>query len=162
MNKFKIKKKQKYIQKTMLTIKTEIVKDSFDNEYVLLKDDLPIEITKNITDKTQFEGSINHIHLLDNIKEKDLPALGIIAISSIEMLDKYLKTIYPDKHFYIYVSLTISDSMIIRFHQEWCDESPFYGVGSVDDNTILIIRKNNDNGFYFERGINIKCPELNN
>lgn len=59
----------------------------------------PVEITEKITDKTQFEGSINHIHLLDNIKEKDLPALGIIAMSSIEMLDKYLRTIYPDKHF---------------------------------------------------------------
>ena len=155
MNNLIIKKKQKKIQTIMSSIKTEIIEDSFNNEYVLIKDDVPIEIAENITDKTQFEGSINHIHLLDNIKEKDLSALERIAVSSIETLNKYLKTIYPDKHFYIYVSLTISDSMIIRFHQEWYYEVPFYEETSVDDNTILIIQKSQDSCFYIGRGSNI-------
>ena len=37
-----------------------------------------------------------------------------------------LKSYYPQKSFVVYVSINLHDSFIIRFHQKWDDEEPYY------------------------------------
>lgn len=39
-----------------------------------------------------------------------------------------LKSQYPEKNFVVYVSIKLNDSMILRFHQKWDGEEPYYNV----------------------------------
>ena len=50
---------------------------------------------------------------------------------------------YPTKSFYVYVTIELHDSFIIRFHQKWDGEEPYY-----DPNKITFP---NSKDFVFER-----------
>jgi hypothetical protein len=99
--------------------------DEKGNEYVLLSTSELKEI-KNIEDKTAFEALENHVHLVNNLKKEEFERLIPVAKIFAKILAHLLKQQFPDKNFYTYVSLHLKDSMIIRFHQKWENEEPYY------------------------------------
>ena len=84
---------------------------------------------KNISDKTEFEALENHVHLLDKITKKEFENSDEVSNLSGQVLLNCLRQKYPDKHFFVYVSVDLKDSMIIRFHQKWENEEPYYSSG---------------------------------
>ena len=105
--------------------------DEKGNEYVLLSMS-EYDSIQNIKDKVAFEALENHVHLLDRIKKVEFERLIPVAKTLGQALADRLKSQFPDKQFYIYVSLTLNDSMIIRFHQKWENEAPYYEPGDND------------------------------
>ena len=101
----------------------EIATDSAKNEYVLLRHSCCGCLPDNISDKTLFESSCNHVHLLDCIREEERADLQPVARQIAQTLLKALKHNYPHKHFKVFA--TISDSFIVRFHQDWPGEFPY-------------------------------------
>ena len=99
--------------------------DEKDNEYVVFSNN-KINKISDIADKTQFEATENHIHLYDKVKKRELEELTLIGQIIGKSLLCVLKSTFPQKKFIVYVSITIGDSMIIRFHQKWQNESLFY------------------------------------
>lgn len=45
-----------------------------------------------------------------------------------ENLIENLKTSFPNKHFYVYLDCDFNDHIIVRFHQLWENEEPYYDV----------------------------------
>ena len=107
----------------LLEFKT--IKDTQNNEYVLFKNN-PIDSIDYIEDKTLFEGSENHIHICDRVKRKQYSNLTTLGDSLGKILLNALKITYPKKKFVVYITLTLNDSMIIRFHQVWENEPLYY------------------------------------
>lgn len=105
--------------------KFKIIKDEQETEYVVFKNSKVKDLIK-VNDKTAFEAVENHIHLLDNISHKEFSALFPIANSLGNMLLCCLKQSFPNKNFIVFVTLCVHDSFIIRFHQKWKDELPYY------------------------------------
>lgn len=97
--------------------------DSEQNEYILLRGSCDSDLLHHIPDKTEFECSCNHIHLLDHVRKQERASLELIARQFADALLKILKYDYPQKHFRVFA--TISDSFAIRFHQDWPGEPPF-------------------------------------
>lgn len=103
------------------------VKDSQGDEYVLFNDsDIMPEDLKNIPDKTEFEAIENHVHLLEKVTRKEYENLDEISKTLGMALLNCLRQKYPSKHFFVYVSVDLKNSMIIRFHQDWKNEEPYY------------------------------------
>ena len=105
------------------------VEDGCGNEYVVFGDNT---MTKSdmpyISDRTEFEALENHVHLLDKITKKEFENAEEISDILGKSLLNCLRAKYPDKHFFVYVSVDLKDSMIIRFHQEWKNEEPYYNA----------------------------------
>ena len=110
----------------------KILKDKDNNEYVVFSNS-PIDELGKVEDKTEFEAIENHVHILDNIKENEFDELLLIANDLGHIFHQVLKNNFPDKFFYVYISLTLYDSMIIRFHQKWGGEVPYYNLQISDD-----------------------------
>lgn len=104
--------------------KFKTVTDERGTEFVLFEQS-HFNSIKNITDKTEFEASENHIHLIDNLKKNEVSRLIPTAKALGRLLLIALEHQYPDKHFVVFVSMQIHDSFIIRFHQKWEDEDVF-------------------------------------
>ena len=100
------------------------IHDASNNEFVLFKENTLDSVDEGL-DKTSFESSQNHKHLIDNIKKDEFLALIPIANSFGNALLCNLKYYYPKKHFLVFVSIRLYDSMIIRFHQKWENEESF-------------------------------------
>ena len=116
-----------YLQKLAGLFFFETATDSAKNEYVLLHHSCCCCLPDDIPDKTAFESSCNHVHLLDCIRAEERVDLQPIARQIAQALLKALKHDYPHKHFKVFA--TISDSFIIRFHQDWPGEPPYCNVG---------------------------------
>lgn len=99
--------------------------DESYNEYVLFKNNC-LEDISNINDKTSFEAVENHVHLFDKVRKKDLKILSSIAKKLGNALLCSLKYAFPDKDFVVFTSITLGDTMIIRFHQKWSGEEYYY------------------------------------
>ncbi|MBE7056681.1 MAG: hypothetical protein E7388_04485 [Ruminococcaceae bacterium] len=112
--------------------KFKIIKDKNHIEYVVFENSNLCSID-GTTDKTQFEAVENHIHLLDKIRKKEYFALFPIAQELAKSLLSCLKEAFPDKHFCVYATLTLKDSFIIRFHQKWPHEEPYYDLNNIDE-----------------------------
>ena len=105
------------------------VEDGCGNEYVVSADStVTPEILKDVSDRTEFEALENHVHLLDSITRKELEDSDKAAVFLGKSLLNCLRAKYPEKHFYVYVSIDLKDSMIVRFHQEWENEKPYYNA----------------------------------
>ena len=100
------------------------ISDEKGNEYVLLSAS-ELDSIQSIEDKTAFEAVENHVHLLENIKKEEFESLIPVAKNLGQALTSHLKIQFPNKKFYIYVSLHLYDSMIVRFHQKWENEEPY-------------------------------------
>lgn len=105
----------------------KIITDEHNHEFVLLKTN-PLKSASKIDDKTQFEAVENHVHLLEHIKSFEFKKLEPIAVSLGQALLWSLHASYPDKHFVVFVTVHLHDSMIIRFHQKWAGESFYYDM----------------------------------
>lgn len=116
------------------------VKDFHGDEYVLFNDSgIMPEDLKNISDKTEFEAIENHIHILEKITRKEFEKLDEISQILGKSLLSCLRRKYPDKHFFVYVSIDLKDSMIIRFHQDWKNEDPYYDDNDFGRDTKLFV-----------------------
>ncbi len=103
----------------------KIITDEQENEYVIFAKS-QLNHIENIIDKTEFEAIENHIHLLDNLKKDEYENLIPTAKALGQTLLNSLKHYFPHKHFFVFVTLQVNDSMIIRFHQKWENEMPYY------------------------------------
>lgn len=119
------------------------VSDKDGNEYVLFTYSNINKIDFEIDDKIQFEAVENHVHLSDNIKNKDFDKAVEIGRILGETLLNALKEKYPDKEFCVFVTVDVGDSMIIRFHQVWENEPVYYNPDDFnsDKTKILMFRK---------------------
>lgn len=105
------------------------IEDDSGNEYVIYgSSTVTPECLKDVSDKTEFEALENHVHLLYKITKKEFENADEISDILGRTLLNCLRAKYPDKHFFVYVSVDLKDSMIIRFHQEWENEEPYYNA----------------------------------
>ena len=106
---------------------------SEDGYTYILRESYEQEKVGKIEDKTAFEAVENHVHLLDRVKLKEYKKLEKIAPTLLASL-KYQ---YPSRSFSAYVTITLHDSMILRFHQNWDGEPPYYDENTRDTQTSL-------------------------
>ena len=99
--------------------------DKNGNEYIIF-DDNSLDSIDDIVDRTAFEAYENHVHLLNYVSAEDYLQCTPIARSIGNALLCSLQASYPGKSFIVYVSIRKRDSMIIRFHQKWENETPYY------------------------------------
>ena len=99
---------------------------SEDGYTYILRESYEQEKVGKIEDKTAFEAVENHVHLLDRVKLKEYKKLEKIAPTLCTTLLASLKYQYPSRSFSAYVTITLHDSMILRFHQNWDGEPPYY------------------------------------
>jgi len=120
------------------------IRDENGTEYVLFSYcldsmDIPDKTvcinSANIPDKTAFEALENHTHLLDNLTKEEFERLIPVAQNLGKSLLNNLICNFPEKHFIVYVSIQVHDSMIIRFHQKWENEPPYYNPADFNSPT---------------------------
>lgn len=119
--------------------KFKIITDEHNTEYVVFENSALNSIT-GINDKTEFEAIENHVHILDNISVKEFHRLLPIAESLGNMLLCCLKQKFPHRDFIVFVSMTVHDSLIIRFHQKWENEMPYYDPNDYKSSTEKVLR----------------------
>jgi len=94
----------------------------------------PFNQIARVRDKTEFEAVENHVHLLDGVKKSEFHTLIDIGTRLGQAMLTCLKSSYPDKIFYVFASVTLGDSFIIRFHQNWEGEAPYFDVDNLPCN----------------------------
>ena len=120
-------KRIEYFELIASLFQFKTILDEAGNEYVVYSDSYFDSVT-NILDRTAFEASENHVHLINGIKKKEFNALIPIANNLGKALLCSLKACYPEKHFMVFVTIHLHDSFIIRFHQKWENEAPYFNV----------------------------------
>lgn len=112
---------------TKLTM-TELRKDQYGNEYILLSENKVDFSTfdSEIKDKTEFESVQNHVHVLDRITKKEYESLQVISKPLCQSVLDILCSKYPNRSFFVYATVSLHDSFILRFHQAWQGEPPYY------------------------------------
>lgn len=133
-------KRLDFLQSIVRLFSFKTIADDCGNEYVVFDDStITPEILKNISDKTEFEALENHVHLLEKITKKEFE--NGVEVSNLlgKSLLNCLRQKYPNKHFFVYVSIDLKDSMIIRFHQKWENEEPYYNSDDFGKNTKLFM-----------------------
>ncbi len=116
--------KTKFLSEIIGLFRFKTIFDEQGNELVLFSNS-KITYLEGITDKTEFEASENHVHLLEGLNKQSIEKLVPVAKELGQLLLDILSLHYPDKHFFVFVTLHLHDSMIIRFHQKWENEEPF-------------------------------------
>lgn len=114
-------------------------RDQNGNEFVLLDMGQEFEAPLNISDKTQYEAVENHVHLFGKVREENLRFVREIATAIAENLAKVLKREFPEKSFLVFLTIDKADSTIIRFHQIWENEAPYYAPQKVDYGSAEVI-----------------------
>ena len=131
-------KRLNFLQSVVRLFSFKTIADDRGNEYVLFgdstmtKSDMPY-----ISDRTEFEALENHVHLLEKITKKEFKDSEEVLNFLGKSLLNCLRQTYPDKHFFVYVSIDLKDSMIVRFHQKWENEMPYYTDKDFGKNTKL-------------------------
>ena len=116
------------------------VRDLKNNEYVFLQtEERKTNYLGTVTDKTQLEAYENHIHLFGKLKKRYRNHAVSVAKLIMENIIRELKIGFPDKKFHVYLDCDFSDHVIIRFHQHWDDEHPYYDVKEFSTITEYII-----------------------
>lgn len=111
--------------------------DNLGNELIILKNSSSSILEGTIIeDKTAFEALDSHFHLIDNIRRYDKQLLIGFGKKIGRLLIDRLSFSFPDKHFVVFV--TITDSMIIRFHQKWENEPYYYCNENFGNNEYMI------------------------
>ena len=118
----------------------DTIYDSKGNEFIVLDGSCAEKDISNIeiTDKTAFEVVENHIHVIERISFVKLFFLQQKCKKLCLRFLLSLKKKYPTHNFIVYVTLTLHDAMILRFHQKWKDEADYYSDTVPYKNTILI------------------------
>ena len=84
-----------------------------------------------VSDKTQLEALENHIHLFGRIRPENRTEAREIAIRIACNLQGALEHRFPDKQFLVFLTINPKDATIIRFHQVWDGEPPYYDADEV-------------------------------
>lgn len=79
----------------------------------------------NGIDRTTFEAVENHIHITSRVTKRNFDCLCNQGNLLGELMLAKLKYDFPDKCFYVFVTIEIGESMIVRFHQKWDNELPY-------------------------------------
>ena len=105
------------------------VNDSDNNEYIFLKTrNSEINSLNKVYDKTQLEAYENHFHICGKVKKSlQKTAYASAKLITNNLIEK-LKIKFPNKKFYIYLDCDFKDHIIIRFHQIWKNEEPYYDI----------------------------------
>lgn len=109
--------------KILSLFKYKVVSDEKGNSYVLLHSDRSNTV-EGIADKTAFEALENHVHLIGKIRKRNKNDMVLFGRKAGRRVAENLKAVFPDRSFVVFV--TISDELIIRFHQKWPDEAEYY------------------------------------
>ena len=126
-----------------LIFNTEIITDINGNSFGVLSGEYG-DFNYEVNDKTEFEAVNNHIHILDNISKAELGELKDISMDLCKCIQYTLQTKYPDKQFYVYATASEHDSFILRFHQSWNNERPYYSPDfTYEDDLVIILPPNN-------------------
>lgn len=105
------------------------VSDCDGNEFVFLDmGDKINDFTNKIEDKTSVESIQNHFHLFERQNKNCRTAVYEISTAIAKNLLNSLKCKYPDKEFIVFLDINMNDSTIVRFHQQWKDEIPYYDI----------------------------------
>ncbi len=83
---------------------------------------------RNGFDRTAFESLENHVHITDKVFMSNFNNLCNQGELIGQLMLAKLKLDFPDKHFYVFVTIQIRESMIVRFHQRWENEDPWINV----------------------------------
>lgn len=109
--------------KILSLFKYKVVSDEKGNSYVLLHSNR-LNTAEGVTDKTAFEALENHVHLIGKIRKRNKNDIVLFGKKLGLALAENLKAVFPDRNFVVLV--TVSDELIIRFHQKWPDEAEYY------------------------------------
>ena len=120
----------------------KLISDEVNNTYVVFANSSLSNIDR-VNDRTQFEAVENHVHIIENVKKDNYqtciecaPLLGTALLNS-------LCASYPSRHFVVFVTIRINDSMIIRFHQKWKDEAPYYDLSHFTSDREVVLKFEN-------------------
>lgn len=114
----------------------KLINDIDNNEYVVYKNSCINFVEETVEDKTAFEATENHVHILRNIKKSDFDEACFIGKEIGKALLSSLQKEFPERSFIVFVS--VNKELIIRFHQKWKNESVFYDVNaSYEQGTVL-------------------------
>lgn len=107
----------------------KVVRDECGNEYVLYgKSGFDSACGMNITDRTEFEAVENRTYIANNVKKSEFGRwIGVMNELGGLLADRLRKQ-FPQKKFIVFVTVSLNDSAIIRFHQRWHNELPYYDV----------------------------------
>ena len=114
-------------------------KDADGNEYVfydfLCSSEImsPPDPPGGANDRTGREALQNHIHIIDKPKKCDFDSLCRSGEKLGKMMLAKLKYDFPDKKFCVFVTIQTDETMIIRFHQQWEGEKPYYDSDNMAD-----------------------------
>ena len=131
-----------YLEMIANIFEYKTIYDLMGNEYVVFKQS-SIDQLGYIEDKTEFESIENHVHLLDRVQRKDFATLSPTMQCIGKALLRSLTVSYPNKHFCVYVTLRVNDSLIVRFHQKWANELPYYNPEEFDDSVEKVFMYSN-------------------
>lgn len=94
-------------------------------------------------DNTQCEAVQNHFHLFDKVGMKNANVvIGIGTAIAKNLLNELVKQ-FPTRKFVVYLEVNPVDSVIIRFHQVWDNEPPYFDLSQkYNDDTKLCEFKN--------------------
>ena len=93
---------------------TEIVTDKSGRDFVLL---------------SGAYIDLDYVHILDKLSPTELDGLKEMAPALCRCIQYTLQAKYPGRQFYVYATASVHDSFILRFHQSWDDEPPYYSPG---------------------------------
>ena len=132
------------ISELLFVIYPEFVvqKDTSGNEFVLLKSAASETHTllSEISDKTQYEAVLNHVHLFDHyVGKKNYASVREIGITIAKNLFVALQTAFPSKQFVVFLTLNLQDT-IVRFHQIWENEKEYYDETEESDSELVVFR----------------------
>ena len=129
--------------------------DEKGNEYVLFADN-PINSIENVQDHTAFEAIQNHVHLITNMQKDEFEKGSEIAKKIGRALLNNLNACYPEKSFFVFVSFRKKDDMIIRFHQSWANEVPYFDPSDFVNEKVYMFRTGD--GSVSRNGPTSDCP----
>ena len=98
------------------------------NELVFLETEDGKICELNISDKTQCEAVSNHYHLFEKVGKNNCGRVVEIGKSIANNLLHSLAQSFPAKNFIVYLEVNAKDSVIIRFHQIWENEPPYFDM----------------------------------
>ena len=126
-----------YLISRLFMFKT--IEDEEGNEYVLFAQN-ELSCIEGITDHTAFEACENHVHLLNHIKAETFNICISIAASIGQAVLNNLQVAYPQKKFIVFVSMQKNDSLILRFHQKWPNEEPYYNPDDFQSSEEIVLK----------------------
>lgn len=126
-----------YLISQLFMFKT--IEDEHGNEYVLFEAN-KLNHIEGIADRTAFEACENHVHLLNHIKAGTLDVCSSIAKSIGQAVLNNLHAAFPQKKFIVFVSMRKNDSLVLRFHQKWINEKPYYNPDDFQSNEEIVFK----------------------